>query len=431
MNLLFIAIDTLRADHLSCYGYSSPTSPAIDSIAGKGALFENFYAVGNSTHPGFTSMLAGMYPESTGIVGHWTPVDPKAGVLFLAEHFKRQGYNTYAVDNLYDGWKSGGYRYYEWFRRGYDLYDYPRRGGGFYQQSADCVELCTQWLGREIREPFVLFLHLWNPHGPYNKAPQEYYRFYQGDDPCDARVNCLPRPIRAAQQRTFGIPVTDPGYVVAAYDAEIAYTDACLDPLLTRLEELDLKRDTVIVVTSDHGEIMDRPRLAAGRPWAFCHIGLYEDVLRIPLIVAGGPVQKGIRIRETWQLVDILPTLVDIFSLETDVDLDGTSVKRALCGEPQSGRSRIYASENTYQKQRAVVEPPWKYLRFEEHCDSMPARGLHNLEDDPEEVVNLVDLLPDVAASLNEKLDGYIAEVTRSSGDPLKAQPITHPLTSG
>jgi arylsulfatase len=429
MNLIFVAIDTLRADHLSCYGYPHTTSPVIDSIAEKGALFENFYAVGNSTHPGFTTLLTGMHPESTGIVSHWSQMDLKPGIPVFAEYFKRQGYHTYAVDNLYDGWKPAGHRYYEWFRRGYDAYDYPRVSKGFFQQSADCVQLLCQWLDKEIKQPFAVFLHLWNPHAPYNKAPQEFYRFYLGNDPCDLRMNCMPETIRAAQQRTFGMPITDPSYVVAAYDAEIAYTDSSLKMLFEKLEELDLIKDTVILVTSDHGEIMDNPRLAAGRPWAFCHIGLHEDVLRVPLIISGVPAIEGLRIKGVFQLVDILPTLIELFNLETEMDLDGISLKNALRGEQVSGRSRIIVSENTYQKQRAILEPPWKCMRFEDQWDSMPRKSLYNLEDDPKEEVNLVDLLPETAASLNEKLDVCIDEVTRGAGDPLKEQPITHPIT--
>ncbi|MEW6359152.1 MAG: sulfatase [Planctomycetota bacterium] len=427
MNLLFIAIDTLRSDHLSCYGYPKPTSPRIDALAGRGVLFEQFHSVGNCTHPGFTAMFTGLFPESSGIVNHWTRVELSEAIPTMAETFARAGYRTAAIDNLYDGWVPLGHPHYPWFRRGYEHYDYPRNKG-FYQPALEVAEMAGGWLEKEAQSPFLLFVHIWNPHGPYNKAPKEFYRFYDGGDPCDPRLDSMPPNVRAPQRQIFGKPITDPNYVVAAYDAEIAYTDHAIGMLLEKLDALKLADDTVVLITSDHGEILARPRMAVGKPWCFSHIGLNEDNLHVPLIIAGGPVKSALRVRERFQLVDIMPTLVDMFDLRDPTKMDGVSLLPALKGASLQGRGAIFVSENTYQKQRAAMRWPWKYMRMEAHYNAMPPRCLHNLESDPNEVVNLADALPDQAAEMDALLDSCIAPLLQAGKDPLLEQDITHPL---
>ena len=423
MNVLLIAIDTLRSDALSCYGNPRPTSPNLDRLAAGGTLFENFYSVGNCTHPGFTAMLSGMYPESTGVVSHWTGVDPPEDLPMMAEIFRKAGYETAAIDNLYDGWRPR-YPLYPWFRRGYSHYGYPP-GEGHYRQGSEVSRMGCRWILEEAREPFFLFMHYWDPHAPYNKAPAEFYRFYDGPDPCDPRLDRMPPRIREFQRRTFGMPVTDPEYVVAAYHAETAYVDSCIGGVLGQLESTGLADQTIVAVTSDHGDIMPNPRMALGRPWEFCHIGLNEDCLRLPLILRGPGIEAGGRIGSRYQLVDLLPSLLEAAGVGIPGGLDGTSFAGALRGNINDGRTELFFSENTYQKQRAVLMWPWKYMRMEAEYLSMPPRGLYNLEMDPGEVENLADLEGDVLASMDATLDDYVSGTSRDGVDPIGAQDIT------
>ena len=424
MNLVFVAVDTLRSDHLSCYGHPKATSPNIDALAERGVLFEQFFSVGNCTHPGFTAMLTGRFPESSGIVSHWTQVDLADDIPMMAELFARAGFRTCAVDNLFHGWARHGFREYPWFRRAYDTYVYPEPVA--FDIPADaCVDLACRWLEQDAAAPFLLFLHLWDPHGPYNTAPEEFYRFYDGDDPCDPRLNAMPPVVRRNMERSYGMPVTDPSYVEAAYDAEIAYTDHCVGRLIQKLDDLGMGDDTVICLTSDHGEILTPPRQAVGRPWCFAHIGLNQENLIVPLVIAGGSVAAGQRVPAWSQLVDIVPTLIELFDLEPRPELDGRSLAPALRGEPVEGRDAVFFSENTYQKQRAVLCGQWKYMRMEAHYQAMPARSLHNLDDDPDEYLSLADFLPEKAAELDECLSAHIASVTAGGPDPMAEQPIT------
>jgi arylsulfatase A-like enzyme len=341
----------------------------------------------------------------------------------IAEVFKRVGYVTGAIDNLYDGWRPR-HPVYPWFRRRYDHYDYPRNEG-HYEPGSEVSGLACDWIREGPGEPFFLFIHYWDPHAPYNKAPGEYYRFYEGSDPCDPGLDYMPPNIRESQRRTFGIPVTDPGYVVAAYYAETSYVDACVGMVLGQLEESGLSGETLVAITSDHGDIMPFPRIALGRPWAFCHIGLNEDCLRLPLIFSGPGVEEGRRIGSRFQLVDLLPSLLEAVDIPVPEDLDGQSFASGLEGDPPIGRNHLFFSENTYQKQRAVLGWPWKYMRMEAEYKSMSPRSLFNLERDPLEMANLSDEEGDTMSEMDSILDDYVARTTRDGADPLKVQDLT------
>lgn len=165
------------------------------------------------------------------------------------------------------------------------------------------------------RPALFLLRALLAPHAPYNKAPERFYRFYDGEDPCDPRLDFMPPVAKDAAQRVFGRPITDPRYVIAAYDAEVAYADEAIGALLDAVDDQVGLEDTLVVITADHGEIMWPPRLAVDRLWCFSHIGLHEDCLRLPLIMAGPGISAG-TVEENAQLVDLLPTLAEVCGLD-------------------------------------------------------------------------------------------------------------------
>jgi arylsulfatase A-like enzyme len=235
----------------------------------------------------------------------------------------------------------------------------------------------------------------------------------------------MPPEVRERQRRIFGRPITDPGYVVAAYHAETAYVDDCIGALLSRLAKLRLADETAVVVTSDHGDIMSMPRPALGRLWCFCHVGLNEDCLRIPLIMAGPGIAEATRPGHRLQLVDLLPTLLDLAGIPQRTELDGRSFSAVLRGGQVETRNELFFSENTYQKQRAVLAWPWKHMRMEAHYDSMAPRCLYNLERDPLETVNLSDAEPEVATRMEKLLNEHVSRTTRGAPDPLMIQDVT------
>jgi arylsulfatase A-like enzyme len=340
----------------------------------------------------------------------------------MAEYFENAGFDTAAIDNLYDGWRPR-HPYYPWFRRGYTHYNYPK-GEGHYRPGSEVSSMACRWLDSVGGEPFMLFVHYWDTHAPYNKAPKQFYRFYQGQDPCNPHLDCMAPNVREAQRRTFGMPITDPAYVVSAYHAETAYVDSCIGVVLRKLEGLGLSGETVVAITSDHGDIMPPARLALGRYWAFCHIGLNEDCLRIPLVISGPGIASGVRVPNRFQLVDILPTLLDLAEVSHPA-LDGSSLAPALRGNDLDGRSGLFFSENTYQKQRAMLAWPWKYMRMETHYESMPARCLYKLDEDPRELRNLSDERADVVQEMDRDIQDYVSGCCRGQPDPIRAQATT------
>src|SRR5438105_5034323 len=158
MNILFIVVDTLRADHLGCYGYGKPTSPAIDRLASEGVLFERCYAPGIPTTPAHTTMYTGMHPLSHNIVCHGGSVELDRKIPVLPELLQWAGYTTCAVDNLFD--------IKPWLARGYEFYINPsHRHKMRLLVSADEINRrAIPWLKAHAGEPFFLFVHYWEPH---------------------------------------------------------------------------------------------------------------------------------------------------------------------------------------------------------------------------------------------------------------------------
>ena len=177
-NILLIVIDTLRADHLGCYGYPKPTSPMIDRVATEGVLFEQCFCPGIPTHPSHTTLYTGRHPISHNIVSLGGKVDLSDEIPVLPELLQRIGYTTCAVDNLYDTKR--------WFARGYEFYINPSA-----RHPANLLVTCEEinaraipWLKTHADERFFMFIHYWDPHTPYI-PPRRYRRLFYNGDPCD------------------------------------------------------------------------------------------------------------------------------------------------------------------------------------------------------------------------------------------------------
>lgn len=398
MKIVMIAVDTLRADHLSCYGYHRQTSPNIDAIAREGFVFTNCFAVSNCTHPGFTAIFAGLYPETSGIVSHWSAVDLADDRPMLAEILGRHGLVTAAVDNLYDAWRKG-HRLYPWFRRGYERYDFPREK---HSHSSKNCDLACQWIRELAQSDFFLLYHPWHPHAPYE--PPDECRVFRAasDDPIEQKV--------------------------ALYDAEIYFTDIQVGRVVRALKDAGIYDDTLLIVTSDHGEIMGEERVVLGARFNFGHIDLHDECLRVPLIWRW---PKRIRAGQSDALVqqpDILPTLLELADIPCP-PVDGVSLAPVMAGKRWS-RETAHFLENTYQKKRGMRTRRHKFLRhYEEQLQSVVRRELYDLEADPLEQVNEVDRQPELARELNARMEQWVREMVQKAArtvDPLVEQPITN-----
>jgi len=398
MKIVMIAVDTLRADHLGCFGYHRPTSPNLDALAAEGFVFTRCFGVGNCTHPGFTALFTGCYPETTGIVSHWTTVDLPDEIPMLAEIARSAGLRTLAVDNLCDRWQQH-HRLYPWFRRAYEVYEFPRDTR---EHSTVNCDLACELIREHAAHDFLLLYHLWHPHAPY-EPPTDCQPFsWSSDD-----------------------PLAD---VVSRYDGEIRYTDGEIGRIVQALRAAGIYDETLVVVTSDHGEIMGEDRLVMGHRFNTSHIDLGDECLNVPLVLRRPGVVPAGRSDALAQQTDILPTVAELAGWRLPRAVDGISLAPILRGEKSKGRGSVHFMENTYQKQRGIRTRTHKLKRSYERGDSVVRRELYDLEADPLEQFNIVDVAPALADELEARMEAWVVERLAAAGrseDPLLAQNIT------
>ena len=329
-NVLLISLDTTRRDHLSCYGYERPTTPNIDALANEGLLFTRAAAVSSWTLPTHVSMLTGLYPRTHG--AHFMAQDEESAVpefslgamtpscRTLAEVLDVAGFNTGAiVSNSYFLQPKLG------LNRGFHHYDFTQAGEPlFYRPAEEITDAAVDWLGKQAN-PFFLFLNYMDPHAPY--LPPEPYdrRFASFPEQGELRrsfADWKAYTERTAQVKQGGKPLSEreAAYFRDQYDGELAYLDAEVGRLLDWLRDQDRFDDTLIVVTSDHGEAFGEHGVAGHG------VTLYEHQLAIPLIVKPPGSANAERIDVRVSQVDIFPTVLEILGMEVPGDIQGASV---------------------------------------------------------------------------------------------------------
>ena len=387
-NILLIGVDSLLADHMSCYGYHRHTTPHIDRFAQGGALFERTYSVHIPTTSAYSSMLSGMDCFSTQVVAlrHKGPLRPE--VKTLAEILGDSGYNTTCVG--FSG-NPGS--------RGFDSYlDYPGWGSwaeGRSPKAQNLNNVTIPELNRLVdqSDPFFLFLRHMDPHAPY-LPPEPYERmFYHGDE-CDPN-NTSMQPVMAFKPfcdffASWMPPgITDKDYVIAQYDGAIAYMDACIQAIFNALEARGVLDNTIIIFNGDHGET-----LYDHECW-FDHHGLYDVTLHVPLIIRyPRAIPAGKRVSGFNQHKDLVPTILELASIQTDIEFDGRSLMPMVEGEVPSHESEFYITECTWMRKHGWRTPYWKLIvALEPDFHFKPTIELYNLIEDPDENNNLAEAL--------------------------------------
>ena len=363
-NVVLIIIDTLRADHLHCYGYPRETSPVIDELAAEGARFTNAFTAWPETSPSVASMLTGLYPQRTGVV-RATPNRLPERLITLPEVLQAAGYQTIAaVENPVLSSELN-------YNQGFELY----LGSWDRKRWQDADKLATNWLRtqRDPGRPFFLYVHLIDPHAPYE--PRSYDRVFVGDDHYDATrtvevkdrefdaVGGFPGFSRLGDRRELA-------FYVAQYDAEIRSVDARTGNLLEVLDQLGLRAGTLVIFSSDHGE-------GFGEHNYYWH-GLfpYDETSRVPLIVSGRGV-KPRAMADLVSLVDLTPTILDFLGLPRMDELDGVSLKPLLLGErARLDRQWIYTESGKAERyQRSVRNQDYKLIFVPDGREQTLLRG--------------------------------------------------------
>ncbi|HIE50753.1 MAG TPA: sulfatase [Armatimonadetes bacterium] len=427
MNVLLIDIDTLRADRLGCYGYRLNTSPHLDKIAAEGVLFVECYASHIPTHPGHATLFTGKDVMTHQIVTQGGKVDLDPSIRQLAELLQENGYFTAAADNM-GRWFSRGFEVYEgysWSTQLEALEEGWRKAEAVNEKALRLLEQCAAQ-----RKPWFLFLHYWDPHTPYLPPPPFNRMFYGGNekDPNNHSADKMWAEYEPFRDyfNSWMPGVTDLNFPCRQYDAEIAYCDAVLARLFTRVDELDLWDDTLIIVTSDHGEELDEHEM-----W-FDHHGLYDTNLRIPLILRHPSLPAGKRMYGFVQHQDFAPTILDFVGLGHLIErerMPGMSLLPLIHGDLHTGTCDVlYLSECTWMRKRGLRTHTWKLIRaLEPDFHGRPPVELYHLPSDPSEQVNLAEERPEVVEELTEQLEAWRQRRMSETGlpDPLETQGIT------
>ncbi len=382
INIILISIDTLRPDHLGCYGYGRNTSPAIDALAKKGAVFLNTVSTTSWTLPAHMSLLTG-----TDITVHGVKNDGISlhhSIPTLAEILQENGYSTAAFcSSPYLNPAFG-------FDRGFDVYhntdletnEFPDtiflEDRDKWQQVHEDItsprieHLAVDWLEKHQKEPFFLFLHFWDPHFDFIPPPPYDTLF----DP-DYQGSVTSLHFMFNKDIHEGMDPRDLAHIIALYDGEIASTDFHLGRIIDRLRELGLFDRTLIVVTGDHGEEFFEHGNKGHR------ITLYDETVRIPLVVVlPGRDLRGMKIVQQAGIIDIAATILDYLGLPVRPPMQGHSLLPFLEGKaPNEVNPQLLELEDTL---RALRTNQYKLLFNLDHRETT----ILDLEKDPRETHN-------------------------------------------
>lgn len=344
-NVVLISLDTLRADRLGCYGGRSNASPTLDRLAAGGTLFETAIAPAPWTLPSHLTMLSGVYACVHGLVTGSPIQRLPADLPTLPQLLHRRGYATAAFTE-------GGYLLPDVFKPGFDVFSSQSAAERAVERT---VSAAQRWLALNARAPFLLFVHTYQLHAPYQSPPPHRGMFA--------------RPGVAGTEAQLD-----------AYDAALHYADATLAPLLAALTELRIEDRTIVIVTSDHGEAFnEHGTVQHGN-------AMYDEVLRVPFIWrAPGLVAVGRRVDTLVGLIDVVPTLFDLLGIPASPLVQGRSLTAFLrpdAGPPARAVDRVLFAENSWEEPYALVARSQTWKAF---FDADGSSRVYALATDPQE----------------------------------------------
>lgn len=425
-NVLILLVDTLRADRLGCYGAKPSPSPTLDFLAARGLLFEQAVSQSSWTIPSVASLLSGLHPRSHGALGErpslLTPGGkPKSAVAFLAdqvvtwaEEAEAAGIATFAVSanplltrstNMAQGFMT--------------FIELPQhRADKRWASAAEVNRAFLRWLQANREYRFAAYLHYMEPHDPYTPPPAlRPPSPPPGMPPALAMGKVDASAKRINWHGAKPLPAAWTAYLLKLYDAEIRAWDDALADLLRGLDELGVRRSTVIVVTSDHGEeFQEHGRLKHGSH-------LYEESVHVPLIIAGPGIPVGRR-REQVQGIDLFPTVAALLGIEVPSYLPGRNV---LPGPGPERRALIETRDGISPDGKAIAvvalrTSGWKLIE----SPALPRIELYDLARDPGEHKDLYGKVP-IGARLHEELQ-HFATVPPPAVSPRHNPAVTEKL---
>ncbi len=428
-NVIFIHIDTLRADHLGLYGYPKNTSPNLDKFSQESLVFEQAISQAPWTLPSYASILTSQYPAAHGLMDReecffslYHPIYSSEGLvegkgclspskLTLAEVLQKHGYKTAAFVG------DGDLKSLFGFAQGFDVYI---DNGKFFDTTIPDAE---EWISQNKKSRFFLYLQGYDVHTPYHKPEPYDHMFdetYEGvladhtkflfDDHDNSggilgSIKKLDGKPYLVQDDGSKILLTqqDIDHIVAHYDGGIRYTDDLIQKFFDRLKEMGLYDNSIIVVFGDHGESIgdDLTRAEILTTRLIGHFKVYDELVRVPLLIKAPGLNPG-RISSQVQLIDLFPTILDFLNIsqnkEIREELQGRSLTPIIDGK--EFESLTYGSIDQNGGHISFVRTlKWKLIREGENVFQ-----LYDLENDPRETKNVIDEYTDVANFLEKNL---------------------------
>ncbi|MFY9562225.1 MAG: sulfatase-like hydrolase/transferase [Terriglobales bacterium] len=368
-DVFLVTIDTLRADHVACYGYKQIETPALDALAADGIRFTHTFTHSPITNTSHTSILTGLLPSVHGVTDFGVPLSPQHATW--AELLKKKGYQTAAFigavildsNSLAPG-----------LDRGFDFYDnFPaktdskERFGRVERRGMEVVQHAESWLAKHRTGSRFVWVHLFDPHDPYEPPPPYSQRYKE------------------------------------PYDGEIAYADSALGHFIGYLKRTAAYSNAIIVVVGDHGE-------GLGEHGEETHgLFLYDSTLHVPMILkTAGTVQRGVVIDAQVRTTDILPTILSLTNIPVPAELNGESMV-PLMKRAQAAAHDLFA-ETDYPLRFGWA--PLKALRAgNAKLIAAPRRELYNLEADPAELKNLYSAESAQAQSMQAEIMKWKAKI--------------------
>jgi arylsulfatase A-like enzyme len=398
-NVILITIDSLRPDHLGCYGYRRNTSPNIDRLAKESILFTQAISQAPWTYPSLFSILSGTYPDTHGVL---SPRHKLKDVPLLNQILRQNGYYTVAICAHYTISEVEGFRqtFHKFFR-------FRRKRDNFWivNNARPVTQLATRWLRNNYRKKFFLWLHYMDCHGPY-KSPSPYNKMW--DKKYTEAINGIPISehiwlglggVPKYMAEVMDVKHMSKEEYISHYDGEISFLDSQIGILLNELNKLGIERNTLIILTSDHGESL-------GEHAYFGHeLLLYDVLLKVPLIIKFPRVFPHHKIiTKQVQSIDIMPTILDLLGLKQPDLIEGRSLVSLILGEKEEPASYAYSSYENYLSRYAIRTEEWKLIYTQENNHY----ELYNLRRDPQESVNLYEMENRVAEILKMELGKYL-----------------------
>lgn len=418
MRVLFVDIDTLRPDHMGCYGYARNTTPHMDEVCREGIRFDQYYCSDAPCLPSRASLVSGMFGIRNGAVGHGgTAADrrctgPKRDFTDQLDDqnfhniFRRAGMHTVSISTFAERHSSW------WFDAGFnECYNV----GGYGSESGERVlPVALDWLRRnEGRDNWYLHVHFWDPHTPY-RAPASFGNPFE-NDPFDTWIDDETLALHRKLVSPHGLNElnmynddTDPRYpralgkaenredlrrIFDGYDCGVRYTDELVGQMIALLKEQGIYDDTAIIITSDHGENLGE-------------LGIYSEhatadypTCHIPFIVKwpGGP--QGMVESSFHYSLDLLPTMADLLGVDHCPNWDGRSYVSAITRGEQTGRDSLVVSQMAHVCQRSARFGDWLYIRtYHDGFHLFDREMLFNVKADPHEQHDVKDQYPDLCA---------------------------------